>query len=75
MNQYFNLDSNEIENQILYDKIEVFIQQTENIVIPAIIFEYNSNENIDFDRNDLIEFYEQFGDSDDFKSKGKISIV
>jgi hypothetical protein len=75
MNQYFNLDSNEIENQILYDKIEVFIQQTENIVIPAIIFEYNSNENIDFDRNDLIEFYEQFGDIEDFQSKGKISIV
>ena len=75
MNQYFNLDSNEIENQILYDKIEVFIQQTENIVVPAIIFEYNSNENIDFDRNDLIEFYEQFGDIEDFQLKGKISIV
>ena len=75
MNQHFPFDSEEIENQILSNKIEVFIQQTENINIPAIIFEYNTKEKINFDENDLIEFYEQFGEIEDFQLKGKISIV
>ena len=70
-----NTELKEFENQILYDKIEVFIQQSENIFIPAIIFEYLKKENNDFDGNDLIEFYEQFGDIEDFQLKGKISIV
>ena len=34
-----NTELKDFENQILYDKIEVFIQQSENIFIPAIIFE------------------------------------
>ena len=70
-----NTELKDFENQILYDKIEVFIQQSENIFIPAIIFEYLKKENNDFDGNDLIEFYEQFGDIEDFQLKGKISIV
>ncbi len=75
MSKKIEKELKEFENQILYDKIEVFIQQTENIFIPAIIFEYLTKENIDFDGNDLFEFYEQFGDIEDFQLKGKISIV
>ena len=75
MDKNINIELKESENKILYDKIEIFIQQTENIFIPAIIFEYLSKENINFDGNDLIEFYEQFGDIEDFQLKGKISIV
>ena len=75
MDKNINIELKESKNKILYDKIEIFIQQTENIFIPAIIFEYLSKENINFDGNDLIEFYEQFGDIEDFQLKGKISIV
>ena len=69
MDKNINIELKESENKILYDKIEIFIQQTENIFIPANIFEYLSKENINFDGNDLIEFYEQFGDIEDFQLK------
>lgn len=45
--------SAEIEDQVLAGKIEQLIQQNENISIPAVVMEYTSKENIDFDYNDL----------------------
>lgn len=45
--------SAEIEDQVLAGKIEQLIQQNENISIPAVVMEYTSKENIDFDYIDL----------------------
>ncbi len=71
-NQIFN---KEIEEPIVSEKIELFIQQSENVTIPAIVFEYLSKDNSDFDANDLRNFYEQFGIIEDFELNGKISVV
>ena len=64
----------EINNDVP-EKIELFIQQNENITIPALVFEYLSKDNIDFDTNDLKNFYEQFGEVEIHELNGKISIV
>lgn len=45
--------SAEIEDQVLAGKIEQLIQQNENISIPAVVMEYTSKENIDFDYIDM----------------------
>ena len=57
------------------EKIEQLIRQKYNITIPSLIFEYLSNENMDFEVNDLKTFYSQFGDIVDFIIKDKLSIV
>ena len=71
-NQIYN---KEIEEPIVSEKIELFIQQSENVTIPAIVFEYLLKDNSDFDANDLRNFYEQFGIIEDFELNGKISVV
>ena len=45
--------SSEIEDQSLAMKIEQLIQHNENVTIPAIVLEYVTKENIDFDYNDF----------------------
>jgi hypothetical protein len=67
--------SNDLSDPNISNKIELFIQQNENITIPSIIFEYISKESIDFESNDLKNFYLQFGEIENFEVKGKISIV
>ena len=41
--------SNDLSDPNISNKIELFIQQNENITIPSIIFEYISKESIDFE--------------------------
>ena len=66
---------NETNNKNVPEKIELFIQQNENTTIPALIFEYLSKDNIDFENNDLKNFYEQFGEVEIHELNGKISVV
>ena len=68
-------NNKDIQDPITAEKIELLIQKTHNITIPSIIFEYLSNENIDFEINDLKVFYSQFGEVVDFAIKGKLSIA
>jgi len=65
----------ETNNENVPEKIELFIQQNENTTIPALIFEYLSKDNIDFENNDLKNFYEQFGEVEIHELNGKISVV
>lgn len=44
---------NEIEDPNFALKIEQLIQQNENVTLPAIVLEYVSKDNIDFDYNDF----------------------
>ena len=75
MKQVNNSSIREIQDPIISQKIELYIQQSENITLPAIIFEYIGKENSDFETNDLKNFYEQFGEIEDFILNGKISVV
>ena len=64
-----------IQDSVTAEKIELLIQQKHNITIPSLLFEYLSTENMDFEINDLKNFYSQFGEIYDFVIKGKLSIV
>jgi hypothetical protein len=57
------------------ENIELLLQQTNNVFIPAIVFEYISKKDVDFEINDLKNFYSSFGEVVDFIIKGKLSIV
>ena len=63
------------ENLITFKQIEIFIQQNENVCIPAIIFEYCTSELISFDEFDLYNFFEKFGEIEEFQLKHKTAIV
>ena len=71
MYQSNNPSYQEFEKNNLYDKIEFYIQISQNISIPAIVFENNSKENLSFDYNDLVNFFQIFGNVIDFQLKGK----
>ena len=75
MKQYNQTPNQESQDPIVSEKIELFIQQSENVTLPAIVFEYLSKDNTDFEANDLRNFYEQFGEIEDFELNGKISVV
>ena len=75
MKNHNHSSQKEINNDNVPEQIELFIQQNENITIPALVFEYLSKDNIDFDTNDLKNFYEQFGEVEIHELNGKISIV
>ncbi len=64
-----------IQETLIAEKIEILIQQNNNITIPSLILEYLPCEKIDFEINDLKSFYSNFGDVVDFSVKGKLSIV
>ena len=64
-----------IKEQILFEKIELLIQQKYNCTIPALFFEYLSQDSQDFEANDLKSFFIKFGEVCDFICKGKTSIV
>ena len=75
MKQYHQTPTQESQDPIVSEKIELFIQQSENVTLPAIVFEYLSKDNTDFEENDLRNFYEQFGEIEDFELNGKVSVV
>ena len=75
MKQYNQTPTQESQDPIVSEKIELFIQQSENVTLPAIVFEYLSKDNTDFEANDLRNFYEQFGEIEDFELNGKVSVV
>ena len=75
MKQYNQNPNKESPDPIVSEKIELFIQQSENVTLPAIVFQYLSKDNSDFEANDLRNFYEQFGEIEDFELNGKISVV
>ena len=64
-----------IKDEILLQKIELSIKLINNITIPAIILEYNSNEDKLFELNDLKQFYSRFGEVFNITIKGKQNIV
>jgi hypothetical protein len=67
-----NLDN---ENAITFQQIESFIQHNENVCIPAILFEYNTSEQIIFDEFDLYNFFEKFGEIIEFQFIKNSAIV
>ena len=75
MKQYHQTPTQESQDPIVSEKIELFIQQSENVTLPAIVFEYLSKDNTDFEANDIRNFYEQFGEIEDFELNGKVSVV
>ena len=75
MKQYNHTLTKDLQDPMVSEKIELFIQQSENVTIPAIVFEYLSKDNTDFEANDLRNFYEQFGEIEDFELNGKVSVV
>ena len=66
---------NKPQNSEVIEKIELFIQQHEYVSIPSIVFEYLSIESPDFDESDLIFFFEQFGEIEEFILNGKVCVV
>ena len=70
-----SLNSDNLIGPSLSSKIEKFIQESQGVTIPSIVFEYLSKEDKDFEYKDLKNFYEQFGDIDEFELNGKISVV
>ena len=70
-----SLNSQDLIGPSLSSKIEKFIQESQGVTIPSIVFEYLSKEDKDFEYKDLKNFYEQFGEIDEFELNGKISIV
>ena len=68
-------NNSEKENLISFKQIEFFIQQNENVCIPAIIFEYCTSDSISFDEFDLYNFFEKFGEIEEFQLKEKMAIV
>ena len=65
----------DIKEPFMAENIELLLQQTNNVFIPAIVFEYLSKKDVDFEINDLKNFYSSFGEVVDFIIKGKLSIV
>ena len=65
----------DIKEPFMAENIELLLQQTNNVFIPAIVFEYISKKDADFEINDLKNFYSSFGEVVDFIIKGKLSIV
>ena len=64
-----------IKDQHISEKLELIIQQRYNITIPALYFENISQENSDFESNDLKSFFTKLGEMSDFINKGRVSIV
>ena len=68
-------NSMNIKDQHTMEKLELIVQQKYNITIPALYFENLSQENLDFEGNDLKSAFTKLGEVSDFINKGKICIV
>ena len=66
---------NIIPNEIIDEQIEILIQQTYNITIPSIVIKFTSQNEENFDKNDLLSFYSQFGEVIKILQYHKFSIV
>ena len=64
-----------LKDQQYSEKLELLVQQSYNITIPALYFENISPEGLVFDENDLKNFFSINGKVIDFIIKGKIAIV
>ena len=70
-----NSNNKDIKDPFIAENIEILLQKMNNKTIPSIIFEYISNKDVNFEINDLKNFYSSFGEVIDFIIKGKLSIV
>ena len=68
-------NNNTIQDQIISNKVELSLQKLNNITIPSIILENTSPDNLNFELDDLKEFYNHFGEVLNIVIKGKQSIV
>ncbi len=57
MKQYNQTPNQESQDPITSEKIELFIHQSANVTLPAIVFECLSKDNTDFEANDLRNFF------------------
>ena len=64
-----------IKDEISLQKIELSIKLLNNITVPAIILENNSEEDKSFNLNELKQFYGRFGEVFNITIKGKQNIV
>ena len=60
---------------LLIENVELYIKLTNNISIPAIILEHRSNDNLNFNLEDLKQLYYHFGNVIYLINKGKKNIV
>ena len=68
-------NNNSIQDHITANKIEIVIQKLNNITIPSILLEYTSPDNLDFELDDLKQFYNHFGEVLNIVIKVKQCIV
>ena len=66
---------NIIPNEIIDEQIEILIQQTYNVTIPSIVIKFISQNEENFEKNDLLSFYSQFGEVIKILQYHKFSIV
>ena len=64
-----------IKDQLLLEKMNLLVQQENNITIPALYLDNLILEGYEFDSNDLKLFFSSLGEVNDVINKGKISIV
>ena len=69
------LNNKAIQNQMLSEQTDLMIQKLNNISIPSFIYEYISPDNLDFELDDLKQFYNHFGEVLNIVIKGKQNIV
>ena len=60
---------------LLIENVELYIKLTNNITIPSIILEHRSNDNLNFNLEDLKQLYYHFGNVIYLINKGKKNIV
>ena len=68
-------NNNTIQDQVASNKVELALQKLNNITIPSIILEYTAPDNLDFELDDLKQFYNHFGEVLNIVIKGKQNIV
>ena len=68
-------NNNTIQDQITANKVELALQKLNNVTIPSIILEYISCDNLDFELDDLKQFYHHFGEVLNIVINGKQNIV
>ena len=75
MQSHSEISPNTIPNKIIDEKIELLIQQTYNVTIPSIVLKFISQDEENFEMNDLFNFYSQFGEVIKLLLYDKLSIV
>ena len=68
-------NNNAIQDQITANKVELAIQKLNNVSIPSLILEYISLDHLDFELDDLKQFYGNFGEVLNIIINGKQNVV